>query len=88
MTQQLSALTAFPEDLSSVPKVHVRWLTTAGNSSSRGKSNVLFWDRVALKCPYTHKNRYIHINTVLKRNNRNIREEIKSTITVNYKKME
>lgn len=45
-------------------------------------------DRVTLKCPYIHKNRYIHINTVLKRNNRNIREEIKSTIIVNYKKVE
>lgn len=36
MAPQLGALVAFPEDLSLVPSIHVRWLTTVCNSGFRG----------------------------------------------------
>lgn len=42
MAQRLRALDALTEDLSSLPSAHIRWLTTACDSSFGG-FGTLFW---------------------------------------------
>lgn len=54
-------LAGLPEDPSSVPRTHVKWLTTACNSSSRGIRRPLL-DSVgtALVCTPTHTEGHIY----------------------------
>jgi hypothetical protein len=59
MVQWLRALAAPPEDLSSVPRTHMQWVTTACNFSSRGSITFfLVSEAVELMCTGPHKNMY------------------------------
>lgn len=57
MAQRLTVISALAEDLSSVPRTHVRQLTTV--SSSSGASGALFRHRwvPAHICAHTHINK-------------------------------
>lgn len=58
MAQWLSALTALPENLSSIPRTHVQSLITAGNFTFK-ESDSLFWPSQAPA--YTHsRHTYTH----------------------------
>lgn len=61
MTHWLRVLSALEEDLSSLPSIHSKWLTTICTSSTEG-SDILFWSRWVpgnmvhmLLCRHTHK---------------------------------
>jgi hypothetical protein len=67
LAQLFGELAVLLEDQGSVPRKHVRQLTTAWNSSSQG-SDTLFWAPIYnVYTLYTH--RYIHMNKLIKQKN-------------------
>lgn len=63
LAQWLTVLCTLPEDLNSIPRTHVKQLTTTCNSCSRG-SDAILW---LVSVPYTHSihsHRHIKIKTI------------------------
>lgn len=55
MAQWLGALTAFPEDLSSIPSIHVKWLATSHVTPSPKDRTRLASVGTSTSCAHTHK---------------------------------
>lgn len=56
MPQQFQALAAFTKDLD---LIHIRHLTTVGNSSSKGSNTSVLWEHLH-SCTQTHMQTHIH----------------------------
>lgn len=59
VAQWLSPQSALAEDLSGVPRIHIRWLTTACNSISRTSDTSDLLGHLLL-CTYPHTQTYMH----------------------------
>lgn len=59
MAQWLKALSALPEDIGPIPRLHIWWLTTTCNSSSRCSGAILkcLWVQMYMQVKHKHINK-------------------------------
>lgn len=66
MAQPLRALMVLTEDPNSVPRIHVRWLTTAVNCSPQGSDALLLPTQATYLQAQSHRHRHIYTELKIK----------------------